>query len=163
MTTPTNELHRRTLLILLGCVILSYPLAVLSLGSRVAIETGNVILLSLACGIVVAYAPVAWESLRRGMIDGASILAIGILSSWAGVVVARTVSIVWRVLDKPVDWLDSPWWGSHLMLSTIGAMCHLIAPEAMAGRIPTRELVRIGLMVAGGVFVGAGLIIFNLD
>ncbi len=163
MTAPTNELHRRTLLILLGLVILSYPVAVISLGPRVAIETGNVILLSLACGIVVAYAPVAWEALRRGMIDGASILAIGILASWLGVALARVVSVAWRVLDKPLDWLDSPWWGTHIACSTVGAMCHLIAPEAMAGRIPTREWVRIGLMVAAGVFVGAGLIIFNLD
>lgn len=163
MTTPTNELHRRTLLVLLGAVIFSYPAAVLTLGSRAAIETGNVILLSLACGIVVAYAPVAWDALKRGMIDGASILAIGILSSWAGVAVARTVSVVWRVVDKPVDWLDSPWWGTHIALSTIGAMCHLVAPEAVGGRIPTREWVRIGLMVAAGVFIGAGLVIFNLE
>jgi hypothetical protein len=49
------------------------------------------------------------------------------------------------------------------MLSAIGAMCHLVAPEAVGGRIPTREWVRMGLMVAAGVFVGAGLIIFNLD
>lgn len=163
MTTPTNELHRRTLLVLLGAVIFSYPAAVLALGSRVAIETGNVILLSLASGIVVAYAPVAWDALKRGMIDGASILAIGILSSWAGVVVARSISILWRVVDKPVEWLDSPYWGLHILFSTIGAMCHLVAPEAVGGRIPTREWVRIGLMVAAGVFVGAGLVIFNLD
>lgn len=163
MTTPTNELHRRTLLVLLGAVIFSYPAAVLTLGARVAIETGNVILLSLACGIVVAYAPVAWDALKRGMIDGASILAIGILSSWAAVAVARMVSVAWRVIDKPVEWLDSPWWGTHIALSTIGAMCHLVAPEAVGGRIPTREWVRIGLMVAAGVFIGAGLIIFNLD
>lgn len=163
MTTPTNELQRRTLLLLLGAVIFSYPAAVITLGPHVAIETGNVILLSLACGIVVAYAPVAWNALKRGMIDGASILAIGILSSWAGVVVARSISILWRVVDKPVEWLDSPYWGTHIMLSTIGAMCHLVAPEAVGGRIPTREWVRIGLMVAAGVFVGAGLIISNLD
>lgn len=163
MTTPTNELQRRTLLLLLGAVIFSYPAAVITLGPRVAIETGNVILLSLACGIVVAYAPVAWDALRRGMIDGASILAMGILASWSGVAVARIVSVIWRVLDKPVDWLDSPWWGTHIALSAIGAICHLIAPEAVGGRIPTREWVRIGLMVAAGVFVGAGLIIFNLD
>lgn len=163
MTTPTNELHRRTLLLLLGVIVFSYPAAVIAMGSRVAIEAGNVILLSLACGIVVAYAPVAWDALRRGMIDGASILAMGILASWAGVAVARIVSVVWRVLDKPVEWLDSPWWGTHIALSTIGAMCHLIAPEAVGGRIPTREWVRIGLMVAAGVFVGAGVVIFNLD
>jgi hypothetical protein len=163
MNMPTNELARRTLLFVLGCVLLSYPVAVLALGPRVAIETGNVILLSLASGIVVAYAPVAWQALRHGLVDGAGILSIGIFASWLGVVIARGVSIVWRVLDKPVDWLDSPWWGIHIAASTVGAMCHLIAPEAVSGRVPTREWVRIGLMVAGGVFVGAGLVIFNLD
>jgi hypothetical protein len=89
-------------------VIFSYPAAVIAFGSTVAIEAGNVILLSLASGILVAYGPVAWNALKPSMIDGASILAMGILTSWAGVVVARSISILWQVLDKPIDWLDSP-------------------------------------------------------
>lgn len=56
-----------------------------------------------------------------------------------GTAVARVVSIIWRVMDKPIDWLDPPWWGTHIALSTIGAMCRLVAPEAVGGRIPTRN------------------------
>lgn len=36
MISPANEHHRRTLLVLLGAVIFSYPAAVLALSSRVA-------------------------------------------------------------------------------------------------------------------------------
>lgn len=65
---------------------------------RANIKPGTIGAVPVAIGFfeimkVVAYAPVAWDALKRGMIDGASILAIGILSSWAAVAVARMVSV----------------------------------------------------------------------
>lgn len=164
MDMPTNELRRRTLIVMLLAVVFSYPTAILMLGSRVAIETGNVIVLSVASGIVVAYAPVAWQAMRKGrLIDGADILSIGIFTAWCGVAYARMGSIIWRMLDKPVSWLDSGWWGFHIAMTCMGALCHLVAPEAVSGRVPTKEWIRIGLMVAAGVFCGAILVIINLD
>lgn len=38
-------------------------------------------------------------------------------------------------------------------------MCLLVAPEVVGRRIPNRVWGAIGLMVAAGVFVGAGLVI----
>ncbi len=163
MTTPTNELHRSTLILLLISVAGVYPLVAATFGSRVAIETANVVLLSLASGVVVAYAPVALSTFRTAMLDGAAILSLGIFIGWSGVTMARGGSIVWRLFDKPPEWLDSAVWGTHIVLSILSALCHMIAPEAVSGKVPTRQWVRIGLMVAAGVFAGAGLVLFNLD
>lgn len=157
MDMPTNTLNRITLVVMVGAVLLSYPAAITILGPRRAIEIGNVMVLALAAGIVVAYAPVARDSFRYGMIDGANILSIGIFSSWLGVLMARGGSILWRLADQPVDWLNSGWWGFHIALSCIGALCHLVAPEAVAGRVPTRQWIKIGVLVAIAVFVVAGL------
>jgi hypothetical protein len=56
MTMPTNTLRRTTLIALLVSVLGSYPGAIWLLGPIKAIEIGNVMVLALAAGIVVAYA-----------------------------------------------------------------------------------------------------------
>ncbi|MFC5421938.1 hypothetical protein ACFPOB_20460 [Bosea eneae] len=139
-------------------VVLSYPAAIATLGPQKAIEIGNIMVLALAAGIVVAYAPLAWMAFRKGgLIDGADILSVGIFASWAGVLYARSGSILWRLSGQPVDWLNSGAWGFHIAFSCVGALCHLIAPEAVAGRVPTRQWIKIGALVALAVLVVAGL------
>lgn len=48
-------------------------------------------------------------------------------------------------------------WGFHIAAACVGTMCHLVAPEAVAGRVPTRHWIKIGVMVAGTVLLVAGL------
>lgn len=163
MTTPTNDLRRAALIFIAFAVAMVYPMAVSVFGSRAAIEGSNVVMLSLAFGIVVAYAPSVWQDLKSATLDGAAILSIGIFSSWLAIIYRTGASILWRLNDKPVEWLDSGLWGAHIAISCFAALCHLIAPEAVSGRVPTRQWVRIGIMVAAGVFIGAGMVVVNLD
>lgn len=158
MDMPTNTLRRAALAFLLVAVVGSYPAAITLLGAQRAIEIGNIMVLALAAGIVVAYAPVAWMAFRKGaLIDGADILSVGIFASWTGVFYARAGSILWRLSGQPVDWLNSGAWGFHIAFSCVGALCHLIAPEAVAGRVPTRQWIKIGAFVALTVMLVAGL------
>lgn len=157
MDMPTNSLQRVSLLLMILVVLASYPAAIMLLGPRKAIEIGNIMVLALSAGIVVAYAPVARDAFRYGLIDGANILSIGIFASWLGVLLARGGSIVWRLSGQPVDWLNSGWWGFHIALSCTGALCHLVAPEAVAGRVPTRQWIKIGVLVAITVMLVAGV------
>jgi hypothetical protein len=160
---PTNTLRRATLLILIAAVLLSYPGAIMLLGAQKAIEIGNILVLALASGIVVAYAPVAWDALRTGLVDGAGILSIGIFASWAGAVVARGGSIIWRAAGQPPEWLNSAPWGVHIAFTCVGALCHLIAPEAVSGRVPTRQWIKIGILVAFAVLTVAAMTLFDAD
>jgi hypothetical protein len=157
-----EALRRATLVTILTSTLGGYAFLVAALGSRGAIETANVAMLSLASAIVFAYAPVLWQDLRFARLDRAAILSIGIFVSWGAVIYRTGCSIVWRLADKPVDWLDSGLWGLHLPLSCFAAICHLIAPEVLAGRVPTRRWIKIGLIVASGVGLGAGLAVLNL-
>ncbi len=163
MTTPTNDLRRAALICIALGVMVSYPTAVTIFGSRAAIEGSNVVMLSLACGIVVAYAPDVWHDLKFAKLNGSAILSIGIFSSWLAIIYRTGSSISWRLYGKPIEWLDSGLWGFHIPMSCFAALCHLIAPEAVSGRVPTKQWVRIGIMVAFGVFVGAGMVVINLD
>ena len=159
---PTNSLSRVTVVLMMILIAVGYYGSIAILGSAKAIEIGNVMVLALATGIVVAYAPVAWQAMKHDPIDGANILSLGIFTSWAGVLVARGVSIIWRLAGQPVDWLNSGWWGIHIALSCIGGLYHIVAPEAVAGRVPTKHWIRIGLLVAFAVLAVAGLnAIFN--
>jgi hypothetical protein len=164
MDMPMNTLRRWTLIAMLLAVVASYPVAIVVLGAQKAIEIGNVMVLALSAGIVVAYAPVARDAFRYGMIDGANILSIGIFASWLATFVARGGSIVWRLAGQPPEWLNSAPWGFHIALSCMGALCHLIAPEAVAGRVPTRQWIKIGVLVALTVLIVAGLAsVFGAD
>ena len=154
---PTNTIDRRILLWMSIVVILSYPCAIMVLGPQRAIEIGNVMVLALAVRIVVAYAPVVRDAMRHGLVDGANILSVGIFTSWLAVVIARGGSIIWRLAGQPVEWLNSAPWGVHIALSCVGALCHLIAPEAVAGRVPTKQWIKIGILVALGVLFAGSL------
>lgn len=154
---PTNSLRRSTLLTMIFAVILSYPFAILFFGPKAAIEIGNVMVLALSAGIVVAYGPIVRDALRHHYIDGPHILTIGIFLGWAATFFARGGSIIWRLMGQPPDWLNSSLWGFHIALSCASALAHLVAPGAVAGRVPTRQWLRIGALVAIGVLFVSGL------
>lgn len=161
-TKPVNTLYRRTLLLMMSVIIFGYPTAILLLGQEPAIEVGNIITVSLACGIVVTYTPTAWAIIKYPVLDGASILSFGIWLGWSAIMYRTGGAIIWRLLDKPDNWLDSGWWGLHIALSCCSAIGHLIAPEAVNGRVPTKEWIRIGILVAVSVLVAGLLTSLNL-
>lgn len=161
---PANSLRRSTLLIMSAVVILSYPAAMLLLGPRMAIEIGNIMVLALSAGIVVAYAPIVKDALRHHLIEGSDILTIGIFVGWLATFYARGGSIIWRLLGQPPEWLNSALWGFHIALSCVAALAHLIAPGAIAGRVPTRQWLKIGALVTIGVLlVAAVFALLNFD
>jgi len=154
---PTNSLRRSTLLTMILAVILSYPCAIAVLGPKAAIEIGNIMVFALSAGIVVAYGPIVKDALRHHYVDGPNILTIGIFVGWSATFLARGGSIIWRLLGQPPDWLNSSLWGFHIALSCVSALAHLIAPGAVAGRVPTRQWLKIGALVAIGVLFVCGM------
>lgn len=162
-TKVINELQRSTLFSLMGVVAVGYFLSIAVLGQEQAIEIGNMILFSLAAGVTVTYTPTAYGGIRYVRLDGATVLSMGIWLGWASITYRTGGSILWRFFDKPDGWLDSALWGMHIIGSCCSALCHLLGPEAMNGRVPTKEWVRIGILVAVSVFAAGLLATFNLD
>lgn len=163
-TMPTNSLRRSTLLIMIVTVILSYPCAIMVLGPKAAIEIGNIMVFALSAGIAVAYAPIVRDAFRHTYIDGPNILTIGIVVGWTATFFARGGSILWRLLGQPPEWLNSSLWGFPIALSCVAALAHLVAPGVVAGRVPTRQWLKIGALVAAGVLAVSGMFAaVNLD
>ncbi len=156
-TKPVNELHRSTLITLMGSVFVGYPISIALLGQSDAIEIGNIILASLALGVAVAYSPVALAVARYKVLDGASVLSFGIWIGWVSIFYRTGGAIAWRFFDKPDGWIDSALWGLHIAGTCSAALCHLLGPEAMNGRVPTKQWIRVGAIVAAAALV-AGVI-----
>lgn len=163
MNSTKNELSRSTLILLLFALASIYPLSVSVLGPRQTFEVGNIILLSFSAGLVVAYTPNVIDAFSRPMIDGAGLLAIAIWIFWAGTAVGRILSIAWRFFGRPPEWLDTAIWSSQVAFLCTAAVCFMIAPEAIAGRVPPRQWMKMGLMTAASVFAAAGYIVLYIN
>lgn len=160
-TMPTNSLRREILLLTMATIIFAYVVAVAFVGARTAIELGNVLVFSLSAGIIVAYSPIVKDALSYEYVDGGSILSIGIYLGWSATFIARGFSIVWRLLGQPVEWLDSAIWGGHIALSCASAVAHMVAPGAVAGKVPTQQWLRIGALVALSVLAFSVLLVLG--
>ncbi|AEI71078.1 hypothetical protein [EBPR siphovirus 2] len=162
MTTPENANLRRSALVSLLLIALGgYGFIASLIGSRVAIEVFNVIMLALASAGAVAYGAAVIRDLCEAHLDRLAVLAVGIFSGCFWIAYRTGASVIWRFADKPVEWLDSAWWGLHLPGTCFALMCHLIAPKVLGGRVPSKAAVRLGGVVAVAVFVGAGLAVLN--
>lgn len=155
-----NELTRGRLIVPLGLLLAMYPLAVVGVGQRQAFEIGNIILLSLSVGISIAYLPNVIDALRYRMIDGAGMAAISVFLCYSGIAVGRVLSIAWRLAGKPPGWPDTTIWHSQNSLLLTAAVTLTLAPQALAGRVPTKQWMKLGLTVSASVFVAALYLIF---
>jgi hypothetical protein len=153
MAMHRNELYRSTLLYLLAALLVTYSAIWLFFGGKVAIESFNIVVLSFSVGIVVAYFPNVIEAFKTKTIHGGDILAVGIFLAWLGNgVMSRSGSILWRYFDRPPSWLESGLWGLYIDVAAMGAMCHLVAPRAVEGRVPPVQWLKVGAVMALVVF-----------
>lgn len=155
-----NELTRGRLIVLLGLLLAMYPLAVVGVWQRQAFEIGNIILLSLSVGIAIAYLPNVIDALRYRMIDGADMAAISVFLCYSGIATGRGLSIAWRLAGKPPGWVDTTIWALQNSLLLMAAVTLTLAPQALAGRVPPKQWLKLGLTVSASVFAAALYIIF---
>lgn len=160
MPNRKNELSRTTLIALLVLLLALYPLAVLAVGQRQAFEIGNIILLSLSVGIAISYLPEVINAFTRRMIDGAGVAAISVFLCYSGIATGRILLIAWRLAGKPPGWPDTTIWFSQNALLLTASVTLTIAPQALAGRLPPKQWVKLGLTVSASVFAAALYLIF---
>ena len=155
MTANPNYLKRSTFLFLTFTVALGYVALAVAGSVSVAIEIYNALLFGAAAGVVVAYFLPASDAFRCPYLSGGDMLRIGIFMSWSAVFLARSISIAWRFLDQPPGWLDSVAWGFHIPGSLMAAYAHIISPEALDGRVPSRAMTTWGFRIMLGATLAA--------
>ncbi len=126
------------------------------------IEVLNGLLLAVACGVCVAFFPTMWEALRARRPRADQILVAGIWWSWLAVVEQRVWSIAWRGLGTPMWLVNSDVTTHFVSVALLAGLMHLAGPEAIDGRVPARQWVRIGVIASGGIAVVLGLAALGL-
>jgi hypothetical protein len=127
---------------------------------RALILVLNIVQVAIAVSVVVAFTPEVFRILTsRTAMNRGSWMAYGIWMSWGSVIYRTVISLTWRFMGQPA-WIvnsDLVSWG--FFWGIVGAACHIIKPGELNERVPTRELIRIGLIL--GFAVAVGLTIVN--
>ena len=123
--------------------------------ARPFIEFENCVLIAIAFGISISFFPGAIEALRATHPSSGQILAVGVWLSWVSVGFGRTLSLIGRTLGYDLTFFDTDITTLQIWLGILGGVCHLTAPEAIEGWVPTRAWVKVGVLCAfaAGLFL----------
>ena len=142
--------------ILVAIVLALFALSVPFVDAPHFIDTFNDVVLALSVAVITAYAPDAWAAARAQPITRGDILAMGIWFSWFSVFLGRlsillgyTFSMLW-IFRSPLNSL-------LVVFALIGGVCHIMAPEAIDGRVPKRKWVIVGVIAGVGVAISMAL------
>ncbi|MCZ8098830.1 MAG: hypothetical protein O9972_13015 [Burkholderiales bacterium] len=124
------------------------------------IEGLNLIAISFSLSVVIAYSPVAWVALNEENPSRAHVLVFGIFLTHTAVLISRFISFSRRSLGMN-GVADSDLVSLFVLLAIMGALCHLNAPEVVDGTVPTKQWVRIGLIVGAGAFLITGSVAYQ--
>jgi len=113
----------------------------------------NALTMCLAGGILVAYYPGIKDALIRRDVGGGHWLILGIAVTWLATLMRIGWAWLWRILEFP-DWMtDHPFLAFLTWMIATGGMLHLLAQDAIGGRIPKANWIRLGVLVAVGLFL----------
>lgn len=154
--TPNLQRAINSLPIIALAVFAIYAIAFLTLPGNDVRRLINSIMLCAALGVVISYS----SGLRDPKVPYDSRLLLGaVVLGWIGTGYVRLQAFFQTsvmglpertTLDTPLEALGGT---LGFFLLTCAAFGHLIAPESVAGRIPTKNWLMLGRSVAGGVFI----------
>ena len=126
------------------------------------IEFLNGLLLAVGSGVLVAFFTIMVHALRAERPTSDQILIAGIWWSWLATVEQRVWSIVWRALGAPMALANTDLVTHFVSIMLLAGLMHMAGPEAINGRVPTRQWARIGAYVACGIAIFVCLAWFGL-
>lgn len=119
-------------------------------------EFASAATLCVGLGVVVAYFPRTMQILREGVRNGGDILTLGIWIGWVGMIMARAHALAFQWMSKPAWMLEWNMRTFPVSIILLAGVFHLAGPEAIQGRVPKREWLKIGAIVAGGALILVG-------
>ncbi len=119
----------------------------------------NCLVFAIACGVITAYLPSVYRACTTERPNQGDILVVGIWLAWISLIEARVWSIAWRALNRP-EWLVDTDITTHIIaMALLAGVMHLAGPEAIEGRVPTKQWIRIGVLVASGALVAIVMLV----
>lgn len=141
--------------------MLYWPLA-LFIPKPVFLELINGVVASSSIGIVMAFIPGAWTSLRLRpyRLQGAHLLVLGITLLQFAIAALFAWGWAYRVFDKPEWMIDHLFRGWLVYLISIAGLLHLMATDIEHEAMPSRGWMRLCAAVAAGLLLSVILILF---
>lgn len=142
--------------IILGAIgiTLSYMLTAFYFEKADIITFMQAIRAVVAIAVTLAYFPGAIGLVWTGKGNRSDYLILGIVCNWAsdiGVGIWTTIS---RFYGRPEWMLDNKWLSFFLLIAVIGGVLHLTAPGAVGGKVPRRNWMVLGAVLALATGVG---------
>ena len=111
----------------------------------------NAILLLVAISVLIAYFKPICYAVATGKIDRIDYLIMGVVLSWLSTILNRLWSTIYRSTGQPSWMFESDVLGYFIWMAIIGGILHLAAPGAIDGKVPTKNWIRVGVAVSGGI------------
>jgi hypothetical protein len=147
MTTVIKDLGKAPLFWALCGIVGVWSFAAFLFIPRQLIEIENTILICGGTGVVAAYSKPALHALRQRRPTRSDILATGIWFAWLSIPGERMLSLVGRYFHPDIKFFDTHLHTFLLSVTILSFLCHLLAPEAVGNRLPTRGWTRLGIIV----------------
>lgn len=151
------DLFHGRLFRIFAAAVLLFGVAALSIDAPHLILVSNGLLLAVASGVVISYAPIVFSALSARRPTRGDILGLGIFVSWLAQLMLRSISIIARNFGHP-EIVNSNWVSTATSLSLMAGMLHLSAAQAVEGSVPAKRWVRTGIVVAVGVTIVLALL-----
>jgi hypothetical protein len=118
------------------------------------VEMLCLITFSVSSGVLTSFGPISWDAITNRRPDTSDLLAIGAFLKSLALVVLSGWIIGYRVVYGDTPQLrESLVFIIILAVSTYGGLLYLVSERSLPGEIPSREWIRGGIWVAGGLFM----------
>lgn len=137
-----------------GAVIalLLYLIATVILPTRVFIEILNGIFLGLVVAVTVVFFPLFRRAVVQRNFDRVAQLTIGIILTWASLILSRSASAIGRITGNTEAIAQSPIIPVAAYLAILGAILHVTAPGMLDDRLKYNKGLLAGAILAGAAF-----------
>jgi hypothetical protein len=110
----------------------------------------NGVMFSVAVAVVATFSRDTIRIIATGDVDREDYLLLGIIAAWASDVAVRFWTTLVRYLGRPEGFVDHPILALFLLWGIVGGVLHLTAPNAIKGKVPTRNWIKVGAAVGIG-------------
>lgn len=121
--------------------------------NKLLIETLNVMVLTIATAVLIAYTPSLWWALRKEneQVSRLQFLLIGIWLTWWATTFWRMWSLLWLLSGREEWMIQNDVVGFFLFSVFCGGCFHLLSPNSLWIGVPGLRWIVLGLLVGIGV------------
>lgn len=113
--------------------------------------------------VVYAYAGDAWAAVRRPVPTKADFLIVGIWLSFLSHLMQTVYAAIYRLADAPQWLLNAEIVPVIVLISMLGAVCHVAATGSVNGEVPRRSRIALGVGVGAAVLIVGAVVATRPD